>query len=560
MADSDKEINRFDTDGDVISDLEALSKKYGLPFGAEKYKTPYNQEDFSPLYAPDVKKVISTPKNNNPARTPRVIYDTSAKYPSVRLVYDEYENAPKGPEGRRTIYKESETESIAAKRLRNAREAAMNKNGGFAQNPYTRQVAGSQPSDDMFTSAYLSGRQNTKNTQNTENTESGKYFENARTSTKSDGSVPVYKTARQTEQAGKASALDKKPISHRHYELTAKDHIRNFFKAFLPWKGDSAKEVIRKIVMDVSAILVLICFGFFVDNYIQHQNELEKQRELQSLQNEDTESDLEKRWAEIKAKYPNVDFPDGMNIKWAELYAANQDFVGKLTIHNTKYNTSIDTPVVQSQNDAYQKENGEDYYLHHSFYKKYSKYGTAYMDVYNTGSELDRNNVIYSHNMTDGLGFAQLERYYEIDGFKEAPIIQYSTLFHDYYFKVYAVIITNGYPSADNGYLFNYVATSFSSDESFQKFIEALDERKLYDTGVDANKNDKFITLSTCSYEIKATNMGRLAVIGRLVRNGESTAVDTSKAKENTNVRYPQIWYDEHNMTNPFADAYRWQP
>ena len=74
------------------------------------------------------------------------------------------------------------------------------------------------------------------------------------------------------------------------------------------------------------------------------------------------------------------------------------------------------------------------------------------------------------------------------------------------------------------------------------------------------NKNDKLITLSTCSYEIKQGEMGRLAVIGRLVREGESISVDTSKAVLNENVRYPQIWYDEHNMRNPFAGAYQWIP
>ena len=54
--------------------------------------------------------------------------------------------------------------------------------------------------------------------------------------------------------------------------------------------------------------------------------------------------------------------------------------------------------------------------------------------------------------------------------------------------------------------------------------------------------------------------MGRLAVIARLVREGESISVDTSKAVLNENVRYPQIWYDEHNMRNPFAGAYQWIP
>ena len=100
----------------------------------------------------------------------------------------------------------------------------------------------------------------------------------------------------------------------------------------------------------------------------------------------------------------------------------------------------------------------------------------------------------------------------------------------------------------------------FPSAENFEKFIQAIDERKLYDTGVDITKGDKLITLSTCSYEIKKTDMGRLAVVGRLVRPGEDISVDTSKAVANENIRYPQVWYDEHNMKNPYIDAYQWIP
>ena len=60
--------------------------------------------------------------------------------------------------------------------------------------------------------------------------------------------------------------------------------------------------------------------------------------------------------------------------------------------------------------------------------------------------------------------------------------------------------------------------------------------------------------------EIDKTDMGRLAVVGRLVRPGESISVDTAKAVVNENIRYPQIWYDEHNMSNPYANSYQWIP
>ncbi len=508
-----------------FSDLEVLSKKYGIT-------ADFSADNKTPSYP---RRTVM------PARTPRIVYDVNDPTSSVRIVYGS-SDAPSGPEGRRVIYEEKETESIAEKRRRNAELQKTEKGSrGFGSQPYVRHVASSadairRDDGDSFSRAY----QTTKAAQ-TENNNSSE--------------SPITASKKRLVAAN-PERTERTKHEHMHYEKSSGEKVKDFFRAFIPWKGDPAKEVIRKLIMNASAILVLACFAFFINNYIQHRNELEKQQELQNnIPEVDTADDLEAQWAAMKDKYPDVDFPEGMNIKWADLYAKNQDLVGWLKIDNT----NIDTPVMHTPED---RTNGssEDFYLRRNFYKNSDKYGTPYLDKHNTGSSLDRNNTIYGHNMMDGLSFAQLEKYYTIEGFKQSPIIKYSTLYEDYYFKVYAVFITNGYASGDNGYLFNYNISHFSSGENFQKFLDTIDERRLYDTGVDINKDDKLLTLSTCSYEIKTTDMGRLAVIARLVREGESITVDTSKATEKTDVRYPQVWYDEKGIKNPYADAYQWVP
>lgn len=532
--DNDPIINGDKENHDVLSDLESLSKKYGIAFDSDRYRTPSQNSPYTPhTPASDTSRPHNSPRNNHPARTPRIVYDAQSPSNSVRIVYSDPSDIPQGPQGRRVIYQENESESIAAKRRRNAAttpQKTVKGSQGFGSQPYVKHVASSESAvkrDDgeVFTKAY----EKKKNEPETETSHSD---------------TPLTGSSRSVAKG------EQKKV-HQHYEDTAGEKIGRFFRAFLPWKGDSAKEIVRKIIMDISAILVLICFGYFIDSYIQHHKQLEHKEQLKVTEVQTVE-DVDP-WIAIKEKYPDVNFPEGMNIKFAELYAANQDMVGYLHIDNT----NIDTPVVQNKGDVDSSE--EDFYLRHNFYKSYDKYGVAYLDAYNTGSALDKNNTIYGHNMTDGLAFAQLEKYHTIEGFKESPVIKYSTLFEDYYFKVYAVIITNGTPAGDNNYLFNYIAAFFPTDENFEGFIEALDERKLYDTGVDINKDDKLLTLSTCSYEIKQTGMGRLAVIGRLVREGESIEVDTSLATVNPNVRYPQIWYDEHKLTNPYANAYQWE-
>lgn len=543
MADFDtnKSTGIPEDGSDVISDIEVLTKKYGLSFDSDPTDTISSQSRYSPKTT-DSARAYNPPKNNNPARTPRIFYDVNNPGSAVKIIYGNENDIPMGPEGRRVIYAENESESIAEKRRRNAQRTAKGSQG-FGSQPYVRHVASSpaailRDDEETFSRTYKEKKDNISETQQAEAV-----------------NVPLTESKNKLV-ASNPDAEKKNTRVHRHYEKTPGEKVASFFKSFIPWKGDPAKEVIRKIVMDISAILVLICFGYFIDNYIQHQEELQKQEELKENHIEtETTDNLAEQWATIKAKYPEIAFPEGMNIKWAELYAKNQDLIGWLKIDNT----NIDSPVMHTPSD---KDNGgaQDFYLKRNFYKNSDKYGTPYLDEHNTGASLDFNNTIYGHNMMDGLSFAQLEKYYTIDGFKQSPIIRYSTLFEDYYFKVYAAFITNGYPSGDNNYLFNYNITYFPSEENFEKFIEAIDERKLYDTGVDITNDDKLITLSTCSYEIEKTDMGRLAVVGRLVRPGESITVDTSKAVENTNIRYPQIWYDEHNMTNPFANAYQWIP
>lgn len=538
--DNDKPTVTPDNGNDVISDLDALSKKYGLSFNGDKYIS--SQSRYSPK-ATDGTRAYTPPRNNNPARTPRIVYDVNDPGSAVRIVYSDEYNTPKGPEGRRVIYAETETESIAEKRRRNAMAQKTAKGSqGFGSQPYVKHVASSpeaikRDDEETFSRTYKEKKETEPETATPKN------------------DVPITES-KDKLVASNPDSEKKNAKVHKHYEKTAGEKVASFFKAFIPWKGDPAKEIVRKLIMNLSAILVLVCFGYFINNYVQHQEELKKQEALKGDHVEtQTTDDLEAQWTAIKEKYPGIDFPEGMNIKWAELYAKNQDLIGWLHIDNT----NIDSAVMHKPSD---KDNGgaEDYYLRRNFYKSSDKYGTPYLDKFNTGTKLDRNNTIYGHNMMDGLSFAQLEKYYTIEGFRQSPIIKYSTLFEDYYFKIYAVFITNGYPSGDNNYLFNYNISHFPSDANFEKFIQALDERRLYDTGVDINKNDKLLTLSTCSYEIEQTDMGRLAVVGRLVRPGESISVDTSKAIANENIRYPQIWYNEHNMRNPYADAYQWIP
>ena len=196
----------------------------------------------------------------------------------------------------------------------------------------------------------------------------------------------------------------------------------------------------------------------------------------------------ESAWADIRAKYPNVNFPEGMNPAYAALYAANQEMVGWLKIPNMKY---IDFPIVQGKDN--------DKYLKLDYYGRTTSYGNPFLDFRNNIKELDRNTIIFGHHMRSGdQVFSELTDYLTIDGFKRNPVIEYNTLYADYQWKVYAVFLTNSKAEHDNGYIFNYIFTNLSSDDKFKEYISEIDQRKLYSTGVDIRPDDKILTLSTC--------------------------------------------------------------
>lgn len=302
----------------------------------------------------------------------------------------------------------------------------------------------------------------------------------------------------------------------------------------------SNKDLSRKIILGIAIASIVISSAVLINYYIiEPYRESKQAKELAALIQTTVSDSYHDPWEYIYQKYPDIQFPSGMNPAFADLYAINSDFAGWISIPELDIGYSV---VKAADND---------YYLRRDFYKNSTKYGVPFFDYRNTLDRLNRNTVIYGHNMRhDDKIFGTLEQYRTVDGFKKAPLIGMSTLYGDYTFKVYAVFISNSRESDNNGDIFNYNFTA-ATDENFMNYIAELDKRKLYSTGVDINKDDKIITLSTCCYDF---NDARLAVVGRLVREGESPAVNTAATFVNPNPKFPQAYYDAKNLDNPYKD------
>ncbi len=343
------------------------------------------------------------------------------------------------------------------------------------------------------------------------------------------------------------------------YALTFREAFINFFRTHfskerfagtvadnIPRKGDSKKEIIRKSVRSVSFVLLILGLAYMVFYYHGYRERIELLQNWEtSIDSIDTDKlfdfEIEQLWKNIREQYPDVDFPEGMNLKFASLYAVNQDTAGVLRI-----------PEKQFFSILMLNKTSPSYYLWKDMYGEYNRYGNPYIDSRCNiePGKLSKNTIVYGHNTHDKLGFNKLTEYMTVDGYRQAPVVTLETLYEKTQWKIFAVMLTNSTSAADRGHLFRYLVTDFSSDGEFMTMIEGIYQRSMINTGIDVNADDKILTLYTCYQDI--FDGGRLVVFARLLRDGESAEVDVTKSSFNHSARYPQAYYDQLNLKNPY--------
>lgn len=178
------------------------------------------------------------------------------------------------------------------------------------------------------------------------------------------------------------------------------------------------------------------------------------------------------------------------------LLSLNSDTVGWLTVKGT----NVDYPVVQA--------NDNKYYLRKNYNKEKDFNGWVFMDYRNNPELLDKNTIIYGHNIYySDVMFGTLTRitkkkWREVE---ENHYITFSTLDENLTWKIFSVYSIN--VTSD------YLQTTFESDEEWLDFTSTLKERSDYEFDTEIKEDDKMLTLSTC-----LENNRRLVVHAVLVK------------------------------------------
>lgn len=320
------------------------------------------------------------------------------------------------------------------------------------------------------------------------------------------------------------------------------------FKGLIPWKGDSIGEIIRKIVFLISIIALCVAVLIIIDTYLfKPKRESAEYRSsiLQLGEHEPTAAEIEK-------------LPEkAINTEYAPFYAINNDFVGWLSINGI----NVNYPVVQGTDNTH--------YLETDFYGNPSKNGTIFADCENefknTG-ETSANTILYGHNLRTENFFAEITEYRRVDldksleFLKAHPVIEFNTLYEKAKYKIFSVMLLN--TREEYGDVFNYPALlNFANRDEFNYFTSECLDRSEFFTGVNMKYGDKFLTLSTCEFEVGLYDM-RIVIVARKVREGESdefTADEIESFKRNPDPKLCKTMRELYCYGTEWSGRY-WDP
>lgn len=278
-------------------------------------------------------------------------------------------------------------------------------------------------------------------------------------------------------------------------------------------------KIIRIVLFSVSLLLILsVLLGtyFYVDS-LNHEKNLTKNFIATVFNTETGEYDFE------KAKVKNQDVAAFIKVEGTEL-------------HN---------PVFKADDNAF--------YATHNAEKDKSDYGALYFDVNSvlSGKSQSKNLVIYGQNMTDGTMLGILESFEDIDFLKQNPTIVLNTEQGEKVYTVFAVYRTNADQNDNNGYCFNYRPSTFSTDGAFTDWLNNVNSRNIYKTGLKVSKNDSTLTLVTVTDTYSSE---RLVVCAKTTTDPEKEKETLEvKAVYNDNAIYPVAWYNAKNIEVPKA-------
>ncbi len=327
------------------------------------------------------------------------------------------------------------------------------------------------------------------------------------------------------------STSDKASESSENTESPKK---RPFIQGIIPWKGDSAPEIIRKIVFIASTGVFIAAGIMLISTLIQSEEMQEESESIAEMVTTTVATEINED-GEIVTVPPTTEERIEHNESVMDSFIELSDNVkGFIELDGC----DIRLPVVQGTDNVY--------YLTHTYNDRKNKAGSIFMDYRCTISEdyTSPNIVLYGHNQEDGTMFGNLKFYKNnVDFYKKNPMVVFNTEYGIGDYIIFGYFVTNVYEKQDSkGEVFHYhdYIETLSNESTFNWYMGQVNERNQIIPPVDVVFGDKLLVLSTCSNEYSDS---RFVVMARKVRDGEDvSAIDFSTARLNPNAK--QIDWD----------------
>ena len=186
------------------------------------------------------------------------------------------------------------------------------------------------------------------------------------------------------------------------------------------------------------------------------------------------------------------------------IYERNNDLVGWIKIDDTV----VDYPVIQSDDS--------EFYLNHDFDREENVNGQIILDPKCDPYTPSYNLVISGHHMNNGSMFGGLPQYRDYSYWQTHKIVEFDNLMERKQYVIFAAFYSADYDEYEEGFRYN-ADIQYKIDAA--QWLEEIRENQIYDTEIDAQFGDEFVTLTTCDRSRRQD--GRFVLVCSRIREGE---------------------------------------
>lgn len=182
----------------------------------------------------------------------------------------------------------------------------------------------------------------------------------------------------------------------------------------------------------------------------------------------------------------------------APLREINEEVAGWLYVPGTE----ISYPILQAADN--------DYYLKHTWEKKWNGGGSIFLDYRCSGDFTDFNTILYGHRMNNGTMFAPLRAYTDQDFWRDHPYVYVADGARVYRYEIFAA------------WEAGVTSIVYAVDGDRQRLLDSFLGASQIDTGLVPGTEDTLLTLSTCTGNGHATRWVVQAVLAQVYEGTET--------------------------------------